>query len=146
MGNEPPDFVICTGLLHELSDTHAFLASVVKLMGEKTILHVNVPNPRSLHRRRAKAMGLIGNLTEFSDHNRSLLQHRVYDLQTLICDLERSGLRASETGGDLIKPFTHKQMEEILLVSGGDILDSLFMFGRQHSDRAGKIFTGTSLT
>jgi Methyltransferase domain len=143
--NEPPDLIIAASLLHELSDVHAFLASVITLMERRTVLHVNVPNAGSLHRRLAQAMGLIGKPTEFSDRNRSLLQHRVYDLQTLICDIERSGLRVIETGGGLIKPFTHKQMEEISSVIGEDILDGLYVLGRHHPDWASEIFAEACL-
>ena len=136
----PPELIICSGLLHEVTNADAILASIARIMGPMTKLHANVPNALSMHRRLAVAMGLISEPTELSDRNRTLLQHRVYTIDTLQGDLERAGLRVVENGGILIKPFTHAQMERIAPALGEAVLDGLDALGRLHPEWASEIY------
>ena len=114
-----PDWVICSSLLHEVPSAATLLAAMTSIMGDATRLHVNVPNAGSLHRRLAKAMGLIDDTRAFSARNLNLLQHRVYDRPSLLADLAKAGLRVIAEGGYLVKPFTHAQMEQCAPLLGG---------------------------
>jgi trans-aconitate methyltransferase len=144
-GKNAPHLIICSAVLNEVNDADALIASMASLMDGRTILHANVPNANSFHRRLALAMGLISRLTEFTERNRTLQQHRVYGAQTLVRDIERAGLRVLETGGHFIKPFTHKQMEHISSVAGEEILDGLYVLGRQHPEWSSEIFAEAKL-
>lgn len=135
-----PDIVICSGLLHEVPDSIRLLSAIVNVMGERTILHVNVPNAASFHRQLARSMGLIQNLNTMSDRNQQLLQNRVYDRQTLTQDISDAGLSVVREGGYLVKPFTHRQMENIAPVLGDSVLDGLYQLGREIPDLASEIF------
>jgi SAM-dependent methyltransferase len=135
-----PDLVICSSVLHEVSSAHRFLAAVSNVMGINSLLHVNVPNARSFHRRLAVAMGIIQDETEMSDRNRILQQHRVYDLKALTCDLENADFCVVQTGGYFVKPFTHVQMESILPVLGDAVMDGLFELGIRNPEWASEIF------
>ena len=46
-----PDLVICSGLLHEVPSATELLQAIHSVMGLDTILHANVPNSDSFHRR-----------------------------------------------------------------------------------------------
>jgi hypothetical protein len=140
IGEETVDFIICSSLLHEVIDAGALLAKITAFMNKSTILHVNVPNAMSFHRQLGRAMGLIGDLHELTARNQALLQHRVYDMQMLIRQLEHSGLRVLDTGGILVKPFTHKQMEEISGVLSEAVLDGLDALARANPLWASEIF------
>lgn len=140
-----PDFVICSGLLHEVSSSQALLQAIRVVMGNQTLLHVNVPNANSLHRRVAVAMGLIPTLDTMSENNRKYQQHRVYDFVALTSDLESAGLTVMQTGGYLVKPFTHRQMEAITPVLGDAVLDGLFELGRRDPDMACEIFVNAKV-
>jgi len=140
-----PDLVICSGVLHEVPDAHQLLAAIAKVMGEETLLHVNVPNAMSFHRRLAKAMGLIHDLKAMSNRNQQLLQHRVYDLETLTSDMARIGLTISDSGGYLIKPFTHAQMEAITPAVGDKVLDGLYELGKESPEWASEIYVEARL-
>lgn len=135
-----PDMLVCSGLLHEVPSSSELLIAIRKVMGQQTKLHVNVPNSESLHRRLAKAMGLINDTKTMSERNQSLLQHRVYDMSSLKSELAESGLKISEEGGYLIKPFTHAQMEQVATGLGSTVLDGLFELGKEVPELASEIW------
>ena len=144
----PPriDMLLCSGLLHEVPDSDRLIAAMRAQMGPQTVLHVNVPNARSMHRQLAKAMGLIGDLKAISPRNASLQQPRVYDLADLTAQLERHGLSVIESGGHLVKPFTHHQMAPLVETLGRDVMDGLFALGKSHPDLASEIFVEARIT
>ena len=115
-----------------------------KVMADDALVHVNVPNAASLHRRLAKAMGLIQELEALSERNVELQQHRVYSLATLQRDLQAAGLRPVEDGGILLKPFTHAQMSTMVEALGSDILAGLAVLGRELPELSSEIFVNAT--
>src|SRR4030067_1045317 len=99
------------------------------IMGERSVLHVNVPNATSFHRRLAKSMGLIGDVKELSGRNVKFMHYHVFDAERLRKDIEAAGLVPVEEGGYFIKPFTHAQMELVAADVGEKVLDGLFSLG-----------------
>ncbi len=134
------DFMLCSGLLHEVPDSDDLISSMRQKMGPSTALHINVPNAQSMHRQLAKAMGLIDNLKEISQRNAKLQQPRVYDLPDLVTQLEGHGLTITTTGGYLVKPFTHKQMEPLVSELGREVMDGLFELGKRLPTLASEIY------
>lgn len=135
----PPDLVICTSLLHEVPDTEAFLAAIRRVSGPDTLVHVSVPNARSLHRRLARTMGLIDDEFELSERNRRFGQALVFDRDTLCQHLERAGFDVIRSGGSFLKLFDHRHMEEIPFLVP-TMLDGLDELGRELPDLAAEIF------
>jgi hypothetical protein len=140
-----PDLVICSGLLHEVPSSQAMLQAIRVTMDCRSLLHINVPNARSLHRRIAVAMGLIPELSTMSESNLKFQQHRVYDFASLTRDLETAGFAVMQTGGYLVKPFTHRQMEAIAPTLGDDVLEGLFELGKRDPDMACEIFVNAKV-
>lgn len=139
------DMVICSGLLHEVPDPLHLLTAIRSTMRADAWLHVNVPNAASLHRRVARAMGLIADLRAMSARNVLLQQHRVYDLESLRADLKAAGLQSVRHGGILLKPFAHAQMQAILPVIGDDVLRGLGKIGEDFPELASEIFVDAML-
>lgn len=135
-----PDLVICSSLLHEVPSAIDLLTAIRCVMGRATLLHVNVPNSESLHRRLAKAMGLISDTKAMSERNAKLLQHRDYSMRSLKLDLVSSGFEVVESGGYFVKPFTHMQMEGVAPLIGTDVLEGLYLLGKEEPDLASEIF------
>lgn len=138
--SEGPDLVICSSLLHEVPSASELLKAIRSVLTASSILHVNVPNSESLHRRLAISMGLISSTKEPSERNNSLLQHKVYDMGSLREDLQSVELAVIRSGGYLIKPFTHRQMEGIASALGEQVLDGLFELGKKIPDLASEIY------
>lgn len=135
-----PDLVICSSLLHEVPSEKALLTAIHHIMGANSCVHINVPNSESLHRRLAKAMKLIPDTKALSERNISLAQPRVYDMPMLKADLAEAGLSVFCEGGYLIKPFSHKQMENINSAIDASVIDGLFQLGKTMPDLASEIF------
>jgi 2-polyprenyl-3-methyl-5-hydroxy-6-metoxy-1,4-benzoquinol methylase len=138
--NIAPDMIVCAGLLNEVPSSLEMLRRIAETMRDGTMLHVNVPNATSLHRRLAKSMGLMASLDELSGRAVLLDQRRVFDLGSLLAEIERSGMRVTSKGGYLVKPFTHAQMEAIGPVLTQDVLDGLYELGKEHPDWASEIW------
>jgi phage gp16-like protein len=85
-------------------------------------------------------MGLISSLHELSQRNTNLDQRRVFDLEGLVAEMELSGMRVTSTGGFLVKPFTHAQMEGIKEVVSREVLDGLNVLGQENPDWASEIW------
>lgn len=135
----PADVVICSSVLHEVDDPVEFLTAARRMLAEDGLLYVDVPNARSLHRRLARAMGLIGDEAELSARNRTLGQPRVYDIPGVCAVVEAAGFDVVDRGGYFVKPFTNAQMADIGFVDGA-LLDGLWTMGRELPDLAAEIF------
>jgi hypothetical protein len=144
--NQPPDFVICSGLLNEVSSAQALLESIRITMDQHSVLHVNVANAASFHRQLALVMALIPTLDTMSDRNLLLQQHRVYDFDSLISDLERTGFTIHQKGGYFTKPFTHAQMDSIAPLLGDAVMEGLFELGKHHPEMACEIFVNAGIS
>jgi SAM-dependent methyltransferase len=126
------DLVLVSGLLHEVPDPAAVLKGLRPLCGGHTLVHVNVPNARSLHRLLAMEMGLIETLTQISDRQKALQQSRTFDMDALILLSGECGFRVAEQGSYFIKPFTHSQMADL---HGSGFLDDRMLNGLYRLER-----------
>lgn len=135
-----PDLVICSGVLQEVPSAKEFLAALHALMGARSVLHLNVANAHSFHRRLGVAMGAIATVHSMSERNILMQQHRVYDRESLAADLRQSGFGVESSGGYLVKPFTHAQMEAVSASLGSAVMDGLYELGRREPDLACEIF------
>lgn len=141
----PVDVIVCSGLLHEVPDARKLCRAIVGVMNADTVLHVNVPNATSMHRRLAQAMGLIDDLKTLSPRNQTLQQPRVFDCDSLQDLLISSGLTLTDEGGHLVKPFTHQQMADCAGPLGRAVLDGLFELGKRTPDWASEIWAESKL-
>jgi len=139
------DMCIISGLLHEVEEPRLILRSIAALLLANGILHVNVPNAKSMHRQLALKMGIIGSLYDMSERNRKLQQYRVFDMDSLVGLVEECGYEVKEKGGYFVKPFSHSQMEKVMSTLEEDgatdkIIDALWEFGVEHPDIASEIY------
>ncbi len=136
------DFIICSSLLHELDNPREILEKVYEIADNETIFHINVPNAKSLHRILALESGLIENVCEVSERGMLLQQARVFDLDKLVQTVTDSGFKVLETGSYFIKPFTHKQMEEMIehRIIDEQILEGLYKLIKWLPDYGSEIY------
>jgi 2-polyprenyl-3-methyl-5-hydroxy-6-metoxy-1,4-benzoquinol methylase len=144
LAGRPAEAVIASSLLHEVPDVDVFLARAALLLQPEGMVHVNVPNGLSLHRRLARAMGLIEHEETLSERNVLLEQRRVLDKDTLRQAVERSGLDVVEAGGYFLKPFTHEQMANLPFLNDQMLL-GLDVLGQELPDMASEIFVNCRL-
>ena len=109
-----PDIILISSLLHEVDNEKTFLTALKKVITTKTIIHINVPNANSFHRLLAKEMGLIKDVHQFSEVNKTMQQKRVFDIKSLEKLLVKNDFKIIEQGTMFIKPFTHYQMKQLM--------------------------------
>lgn len=134
-----PDVIICASLLHEVPDPVNLLSALRRLAAPNTVLHVNVPNAYSLHRRLARAMGLIPDEHHLGTRNRMLGQPRVFDRASLTDLLTEHGFTVVAAGGLFLKPFTHAQMVQLPFLTD-QMLEGLDRLGRELPELAAEIW------
>ncbi|MCM1537622.1 MAG: class I SAM-dependent methyltransferase [bacterium] len=136
------DFIVCSGLLHELENPKEILEKVYELADSKTILHVNVPNANSLHRILALESGLLENVHSVSERGKCLQQFSVFDIDMLRQLAAKANFQIIESGSYFVKPFTHKQMEELLECNIIDeqVLEGFYNLSRWMPDYGSEIY------
>jgi 2-polyprenyl-3-methyl-5-hydroxy-6-metoxy-1,4-benzoquinol methylase len=139
---EPFSLIVVSGVLQEVPDPAPFLGAIRALCTPETIVHVNVPNARSLHRTTAVAMGLLADVHQQSARGATLQQRVVYDAESLQREVERAGFRVVARGGILLKPFEHSRM--LAAMEAGILttahLDAYAALGAQHPTLASEIW------
>jgi hypothetical protein len=131
---------ICSGVLPEVPQPAQMLRAirfVIQPSGGR--LHVNVPNALSLHRRLARAMDLIPDEWTMSERNVALRQFVVFDADALSGLVKAAGFTIEETGGIMLKPFTHAQMEALPFETPA-LLHGLDLLGSELPDLAAELY------
>lgn len=137
-----PDFLICSSLLHELEKPDDMLLAIHDSMDEKSVVHINVPNANSLHRILARDMRMISDVHSLSRQNIKLQQQTVFDLDSLISLVESCGFEVIDQGSYFVKPFTHKQMQQMLdeKIISEETLDGFYKLTEQLPVYGSEIF------
>ena len=102
--------IICSGLLHEVSEPKRLLSAIRTICKEDTIVHIEVPNANSIHRLLGVEMNLLENIYCKSENNIRLQQNTNFDMKRLRVMVEESRMKIIEEGSLFIKPFSHEQM------------------------------------
>ena len=109
------DMIVLSCLLHEVPNPAILLAAVRSLCRIDTVLHINVPNARSLHRLLATAMGLIPEPGTQSNTQLKMQQRATtYEAESLRSELVQAGFTVTEQGSLFVKPFAHAQMQQLV--------------------------------
>jgi 2-polyprenyl-3-methyl-5-hydroxy-6-metoxy-1,4-benzoquinol methylase len=143
----PYDFVVLSSLLHEIPDSKNLLDATARLCGPGTIVHVNVPNARSIHRLLAVEMGLNQSVYERSQTQQRMQQSQTFDADSLAALVSQSGFEIVEQGTFFIKPFTHAQMAS-LQTSGmltEPMLEGLYKLSKHFPENGSEIFMDLKL-
>lgn len=145
--SENYDMIICSGLLHEVEFPERILQAIVRCSSENTVVHINVPNANSIHRRLGKAMGMLSDVHDMSRANMVMQQHNVFDMGRLEKLLANNGLAVIEKGGYFVKPFSHAQMYEMIKkgILDDKVLDGLYRLGEELPEFGSEIFVNCRL-
>ncbi len=111
---EDYDFIVLSSLLHEVEEPQKLLKAIYQICSEATIVHVNVPNANSLHRLLAKEMGLIQDVHELSNLQKTMQRNSVFDLNSLCDIVNKCGFQVMQKGTYFPKLLSAGQMEKML--------------------------------
>ena len=141
------DFIVCSSILHEVEDAELILRGMADACTGDTVVHINVPNANSFHRILAKNMKLLDDVHDFSERNRQLQQHRVFDMKSLTAEVEKMGFSVCESGSYFLKPFTHEQMFRMMEdhIIGEEVLDGLYAITESLQEYGSEIYVNAKL-
>ena len=108
------EYILVSGLLHEIEKPDDFMNGVKSLCGKNTVVHLNVPNARSIHRLVAKEMGLIADEHEISDLQKKMQRRICYDLDSLSSYVKQVGFEVLDSGSYFPKVLAAGQLEQML--------------------------------
>ncbi len=142
------DFVVLSSLIHEVIDAGALLSAVHSLCDSNTVVHVNVPNARSLHNRLALKMGLIPDLFTRSATANRMQRTSTFDLATLAALARATGFSVLSSGSYFLKPFTNGQLQQMLdaRIIDEAVLDGLFSVNDEFDGLGAEIFVNLRRT
>ena len=126
--------VFLINTLEHMDDRVDALKKVKSHLTDNGILICAVPNAFALSRQIAKAMGIIGELTDVTD-SEQLMGHRVtYSLNTLVRDLKAAKLKVNWAGGDIVKPLANFQLDLCIKheITSEAYFDGLFQLGLEY--------------
>lgn len=106
------DAAVLGHVLEHVADPVAILKVTQDLLEPGGVAIVTVPNADSIHRQIGVAMGMLDAVTDLNEADHRIGHRRVYTRDTLIADVERSGLRVEHAGGVFLKPLSNGQIEE----------------------------------
>lgn len=107
------DAVLATNLLHQIPDPAAFVAAAAARLRPGGLLHVTVPNTRSLHRLLAVDDGRLGSLGEVSALGEQTQVMRMMEAEDVVAMGVAAGLAPVHRGGVLLKPLPNAGMDEL---------------------------------
>jgi 2-polyprenyl-3-methyl-5-hydroxy-6-metoxy-1,4-benzoquinol methylase len=136
------DFIVVSSLIHEVPAPLEVLSAARGLCQDDTIVHVNVPNARSLHNRIAVKMGLIPDLYARSALAEQMQRTSTFDSERLAAVAREAGFAVVSSGSYFLKPFTHGQLHRMLEENIIDerVLDALFDVNDEFTDMGAEIY------
>jgi 2-polyprenyl-3-methyl-5-hydroxy-6-metoxy-1,4-benzoquinol methylase len=109
------DLIILSSVLHEVVDKISFISNLKLLCNKDTLVYINVPNAKSIHRLLAVSMGIIDDITDVSSTQLKMQQFsRPFTLETLNSLINQFGFSTIDSGTLFFKPFTHEQMQKLV--------------------------------
>lgn len=105
------DYIVLSSLLHEVENPEYLLKSIKKVCNADTVVHINVPNAKSIHRLLAKEMGLIDDIYELSEIQKLQQRNRMFDMDKLCKMVQDCGYEIIFGGGYSIKFLSASQMQ-----------------------------------
>ena len=136
------DFIVVSSLIHEVPAPLELLGAARGLCQDDTLVHVNVPNARSLHNRIAVKMGLIPDVYARSALAEQMQRTSTFDSDRLAALAREAGFAVVSSGSYFLKPFTHGQLHRMLEENIIDerILDALFDVNDEFTDLGAEIY------
>ncbi len=104
------DIILANHVLEHVNDPIVVIKMVNQWLLPNGYVIFTTPNAQSLHRRIGVEMGIINDLYDFSENDKIVGHQRVYDLNSLISDCQKSGMKIIESGGFNLKIVSQKQM------------------------------------
>jgi 2-polyprenyl-3-methyl-5-hydroxy-6-metoxy-1,4-benzoquinol methylase len=139
------DTISMNNLLEHVDDPRALLINCKRHLAPKGRIIAQVPNSRSVARRIGVMMGIIDTVDNISNKERYYYGHqRTYNLDSLVEDAQKAGLKIVEKGGILFKPLSNKLIWKLCVSEGKEwskkFTDALVEFGKDRPEECAQLY------
>lgn len=136
------DVIVIGGFLHEIENSEEVLRVINKIANPNTIIITYVPNADSFHRILAFESGIIESNYELSKNDFLFGRSVVFNFETIKALFVNSGFTVIDLDTYFIKPFTHEQMDALIVsnIINKKILEGFFKMGKYMPDMGCEIF------
>jgi len=111
--NRKYDTLIMNHILEHIENPVEVLQKISRWMHADSVFLIGVPNAKSFHRLAAVKMGLLSSEYALNDRDVALGHYRVYDLNSLMADATKAGLKIINIGGVFLKFLSNAQIEKV---------------------------------
>jgi len=122
------DFIILSSVLHLVKDVDVFLTKLRGLCHDHTLVHINVPNSKSLHRLLGVEMGLLTSLDDKSEKDKIYNHQHNFNVEDLAYTLQVRNFRIKAYDTYMVKPFADSQMTRVITREMAIGLDKLIKY------------------
>jgi len=132
-------------ILEHVDDPLFILKKYKEYLSPNGIIHIAVPNARSLHRLIGYKAGLLDDIYKLSEYDLMLGHKRYYDIDTIKDQIINAGLKILDIKGLMLKPITADQMNKIGFFENENIIKALVEIGEHYPEIANCIYLKASL-
>lgn len=129
--------IILGHVLEHVENPVALLKRIKSWLNDDGRILCAVPNSESIHRQAAVHMGLLKHTNELNEADIHHGHRRVYNIESLIDDFSKAGLKISKSGGYWLKPISNKQIEDSWNI---EMLDAFMKLGEKYPYIAAEIY------
>jgi hypothetical protein len=133
------DTIFMAHALDIVNDPLRVLNVVKKLAHGTTRIIIQVPNAHSMHRQAGVLLGMLPEEHSLHERDKAVGHKRVYDMKSLIADVEEAGFTVEKKGGFLIKPFSNAQMD-LTIGNNEQAVLAYSQLGENHPEIAAEIY------
>lgn len=136
------DFILLTGLIHEVEDPDALVETAAQLCSDHTHVLVTTSNPNSFHLTLAYESGIIPHIGVLTDKAKSFQRQSTFTMEQMKELLMKHGFKIEKSGSYFVKPFAHSQMKALLdnHIIDTKVLDGLDAMIKYMPDMGAEIF------
>lgn len=113
-GEKKYDYIFCNYVLEHVYDVPVVLNNMKKLLKTNGKMFATVPNATAFSRRLAQQIGLVGDLYELTKNDIDHGHRRVYNLDKLKQDFQKTGFDIVDAQGVIFKILADFQLNKML--------------------------------
>lgn len=107
------DCIVATNILEHVDDPIEILGLMYQWLSPAGVAIVTVPNAESLHRRLAVEMKIQKSIYTLSERDHIVGHQRVYDMSSLVDQVQRAGFKIRERRGFVLKVLANAQQNSM---------------------------------
>jgi len=107
------DSIVCTNVLEHVDNPVVFLNYMKEWAHDSSTIFISVPNARSYNRLLGVDAGFIDSPEELTDQDIDAGHQRMYNIKTLMADVEEAGFDIIESGTMIYKPLPNYLMNKL---------------------------------